>query len=665
METPFTPLLDPGKEVYDNPSFMNAPSDIAVSRGMMPQEKSKSNKYNPVVAPVATSIEADLKAEGSGTSTLSTILAWVGAAKGDFRGLAQIEESKKRTALAKSIVPEMDRVNKLTNEGKWEEAAEYVNKLVGSYGSRADYLVPYFTAMQADIKRKHEGWSNLVGLHKMMGESGASDPASPQHSAYKALTAAIKDKNFVSETNLQGFMTRAKPETQVIDRRKYTTDVLTGKTQTENFPTIFNGSDFDNFAGIAVAASNSLNTKQLADLHNGLSVKTDSGETIDPNSERAQKIKAQFNLAQPINAQLEMAKLVGLPPEASIQLLKDNGLLNVATRNLPAGAIEKGLTGVREQETAKKVAEIKGVEAEKTIPFGEAVVLHGDESNPDTFLTVKTDATTENEVSASKGKLIKVSPSMAPVLQQNQVAINSLDTTREMLNKGTKLQTTGEKWTAGALQKLSSYLGYPIGTNTEARQAIKAILNTAIEQMENTALVSPGIIRGGDRSDIADLKAYASGDFKSEKEVLAAVEKARGRLSNMTKMLIGKTPPVTQSQEGKREKTPAEILAPAIEKGQKGKRPTQSQITRDPYGPGGIQIPADIEEGIKRAVLATGKAAQESGKPNGGAVRVEVPTSGKGQPTLTESPQQGYSEEDEIAKSSAQKKLQRMQQRVR
>ena len=124
-----------------------------------------SKQYNPITAPMADSIEADLKAEGSGTSTLSMTLAILGAAKGDFRGLQAIEESKRRTALAKSIVPEMNKVNTMTNQGKWEEAGEYVNKLVGSYGARADYLVPYFTAMQADIRKKQEGWYNLKCLY--------------------------------------------------------------------------------------------------------------------------------------------------------------------------------------------------------------------------------------------------------------------------------------------------------------------------------------------------------------------------------------------------------------------------------------------------------------------------------------------------------------------
>jgi hypothetical protein len=99
-----------------------------------------------------------------------------------------------------------------------------------------------------------------------------------------------------------------------------------------------------------------------------------------------------------------------------------------------------------------------------------------------------------------------------------------------------------------------------------------------------------------------------------------------------------------------------------VTKAQKWKQ-QQSQITRDPYGPGGIQIPADIEEGIRKAVEATGKAAKASGKPTTGSTRIELPTSTapqSGQPTgQPQQKQQGYSEEDEVQRAMKQKRIQR------
>jgi hypothetical protein len=118
---------------------------------------------------------------------------------------------------------------------------------------------------------------------------------------------------------------------------------------------------------------------------------------------------------------------------------------------------------------------------------------------------------------------------------------------------------------------------------------------------------------------------------------------------------------VTVTPKGKA-KTPAEVLAPVINKA-KQPAPQQSQITRDPYGPGGIQIPADIEEGIRKAVEATGKAAKASGKPTTGSTRIELPTGTapqSGQPTgQPGQPQQGYDELDAVQQAMKAKKMQR------
>jgi hypothetical protein len=189
----------------------------------------------------------------------------------------------------------------------------------------------------------------------------------------------------------------------------------------------------------------------------------------------------------------------------------------------------------------------------------QGAVLDLDPQSPG-YLSEITRPVTSREITQSNGKLGKPQPETISMIRKTQAAIQGLDTATELLNQGTTLQTRGDKIAQGLLQKFSNlpYIGYPVGEKTEARQLIKSVLNTAIEQIENTAIASPGQIRGGDRTDIAQLKAFASGDFKSEKEVLAAIERTRQRLSNMTNMLI------SQPGATAKPKTPAGVLAPLI-----------------------------------------------------------------------------------------------------
>jgi hypothetical protein len=635
---------------------MNTPSDIATAKTISSQVK---NQTNPVIPEELSTLEDKLKEEGSSTSTLGHVMAWLGAAKGDFRGLQSIEESKRRTALAKSIVPEINKVNTLTNAGKWEEASDYVNKLVGSYGARADYLVPYFTAMQAKISQKQEGWNNLVGLQKMMEAGGAGDPENINNAAFNALSAAIKDKTPISETNLQGFMTRyGAPHLQNIDNRLTATSPLTQKTRTEILPGVVKVSDMTNFAGNTVASGNNLNTKQLADLHNNIEVTNDKGDVIKPNSKEARAIKAQFNALQPINARLEMAALAQIPPEVAVRLLEEQGLLRVATRDFgKANVIQNAYDAIREEDTKKQIAINTGTMASdpRALPQGKLPF------DLDTFSEVKTPVTPD-EVKKSKGRIILLRPEVI----NNQIKpalaeIENLLLIPGMFEDKTP-QTTGDRLATGAQQYLSSWLGFPLGKEVETRQRVKTMLRRAIETVENTPEIGAQIT-GKDSTDLKDLKAYAAGDFKTPLELIRAADTVTQRLQQVLRRAVGgmEETEVTVTPKGTAT-TPAEVLAPVISKAKKP-APQQSQITRDPYGPGGIQIPPDIEEGIRKAVEATGKAAKASGKPTTGSTRIELPTSTapqSGQPTgQPQQKQQGYSEEDEVQRAMKQKRIQR------
>lgn len=604
METAFAPLLDPGK--LDDPSFVNKPQDIttALSQGQQKQQQ----PINPVIPNALNpqSMEEKLKAEGSGTSTLSMILAIAGAAKGDFRGLQAIEESKRRTSLAKSMIPEITKANKMVNEGKWEEASSYVNDIASSYGMRADYLVPYFQQMQASIQKKQEGWNNLKFLAKSM--EGRVPEGHPNYPVYQALKQAVIDRDQPSETILSNWMTRyASPHTQITGNRMTQQSLLTGESQTQTIPEAYSAKDFDTFTGLKTAAVAGVTKEGLTDLFNGKTVKRQDGTVLEPDSREAALIKAHYINQQPTEARLKIMQNLKIESPLLAQLVAQG----VPTENIALGEFGKGgsemqnaLTGQEERMYRQTVRTREGILEVEPV---QGPVLDLDPQSPG-YLSEITRPVTSREITQSGGKLGKPQPETVSMIRKTQAAIQGLDTATELLNQGTTLQTRGDKIAQGLLQKFSNlpYIGYPVGEKTEARQLIKSVLNTAIEQIENTALAAPGQIRGGDRTDIAQLKAFASGDFKSEKEVLSAIERTRQRLSNMTNMLISQPGATTKP------KTPASVIAPLI--------PPKDSST--------ITIPPAMIEAEKIA-----REKQKESK-SGGAITVTVPVD-KGTPAVS------------------------------
>jgi hypothetical protein len=643
MGTAFAPLLNPGK--YDNPSFLNTPQELATATSQ--GQKKQQQPINPVIPDALNpqSIEEKLKAEGSGTSTISLLLALYGASRGNVSGLQAIEESKKRTALAKSMIPEITKVNEMVNTGKWKEASSYVNELVGSYGTRADYLVPYFQQMQGDIKKKEEGWNNLVTFTKMMEAGGASDPENINYRAYQALNAAVKEKTPLSETNLQGFMTRyGAPETQVINGRVTRISKLGGPTQTEMLPSIVSKTDMDNFAGITVASKHGLNTSQLADVMNGLAVKSDTGETIAPDSKTAQTIKTQFNALQPINADLEMAKVLPLEPAITLQAIKQSGKLNTARRVFGEN-IDSILDDQMNRITKQQVAVNTGnITSNPYQPSTSGMVIIGkDPSDTATYLKPQ-QPMPHAAIQGSKGKFGEY-----PIaVYEKQIVpafsgIQALDTIPALM-KINSLETLGDVLKSGVNQKFSSFLGYPVTKGVEVRQEVKARLQRAIEQAENI-VINMGAASGHNDKDIADWKAYAAGNFTSTADLLKNVKTIRERLNQVLDR--SGVSPIPES-EGQ---SPARVLSNAITKG-KG---SQSQITRQPYTGDIINIPPEIDEDIKRRIADSIK-----NKETGGAARVEIPNAPsitRETPTLQQAPPSAL---DRAREGMQRRQMQRM-----
>lgn len=649
MDTPFRSLYD--TDIQQKQPDIYTPRETPLAT-IDPGNTAKAQGITLPTSPIVGGVEDRLKAEGSGTSTLSIITAWLGAAKGDFRGIQAIEDSKRRTALAKSIVPEMTRVNKLIQTGKWEEASDYVNELVGSYGTRADYLVPYFQQMQTDIKKKQEGWQTLKAVRDAYVEAGVAE-GQPNYPILKALNAAVEKRDIWSETALQGFLTRSAPHIQNIDGRITQTQPLIGKTTTEQLPAVTKPSDVDDYIGNVVGGRNNVTTRQIADILNNVTVTLPNGKKVTADSVEGRKIKEEYNTLLPIKADLELAKSLPIDPAITLQAIKQSGRLNTA-RRLFGEDVDAILDGQMDRIKEQQIAIQKGTT--ESNPFQAAtsgfVTIGTDPKDPDTYLKPQQPMTID-EIRKSK-KRVGV---FDKAVYDKQVVpafggIQTLDTIPEIL-KINPIETKGDILEQGINMRISRYLGYPVTKNAEVRQEVRTRLNSAIEQAENIIINMPGA-SGHNREDIATWKAFASGDFKTNAEVLKAVDDIRNRLNQVLDRAVSTTIPKPGNEKAPA-RSPASTIAPLIPS-------SKSQITRQPYNAdNSISLPADVDADIVREIE---KNARKSRK--GGGITIQIPDRSKGAPPSSEptplqpNPLPIPSAQDRIKQGIENKRLQRM-----
>jgi hypothetical protein len=188
----------------------------------------------------------------------------------------------------------------------------------------------------------------------------------------------------------------------------------------------------------------------------------------------------------------------------------------------------------------------------------------------------------------------------------------------------------------GINQVVSSYLGYPVTPQVEVREAARAIMNSAIEQVENIIQYPGKEISGRDRKDIADLKQYATGSFRTAAEYIEAAERFTKRLDRIIER-------VTQSLS----QVPEQQTAPSRQSRPGTSRPIEQTDERGvpmPYTVGPPTLTPEQQQQVDDSLRERGKPPIYGTQP---LQEAPVPTPQQPAP----SPQQPGSAEERIRKA--------------
>ena len=527
MATLFAPL----QSEVDNPT--QTTTFPSLSTAQQKQPTLEQPKINTDIVP--RSYLTNQAIAGSEVSTLQQVLAWIAAAKGDFRGLVGIDEAKRKTALGKSLSPHMLEISSLINKGKFDDATKYLDEVAGSYGPRATEIIPYLNEMRQRIASKQ---SLLLDAKARVG---VLDEITPQDHPNRPIINALKrslDRNeLMTEQGVNNFFNKMQLHTQQIDNRVTVTQPLNLQTASTTLPAVTKDTDVKDYIGVKVAGDNRITEQQLADVLNGVAVKDSTGKTITPNSPEATKIRTEYTALLPLRAQGILADKVQIPPELQLQFIKESGLFNTAYKIFGTTTVDNMF--LADQERKRQLAEAP-VLAQQKSPFQGPGAGYGivnlDDTNPSTFL-VEAAPTSYVDVQKSGGKLGFVRQDIIDnEIKPARTGIQQLQQIPALFEGMTGDLTQGSRLSAGAADRISRYLGYPVTHDVELRQIARSILDRSIEAAYN--------IRGlrkmdnQDNAEIAAMKRFAAGNFRTVEEYIDAAKLLEYQLGQVIRRAV-------------------------------------------------------------------------------------------------------------------------------
>lgn len=573
----------PSLEQLSKPQTLDATeiAPPAIAQPTAPQRSVAATAEQPLNNPVIPQPLSNLAAQGSNISTLGQILAWVAAAKGDFRGLQAIEENKRMTALGKSLHPQMLKINDLTSKGQWDEATKLADEITGQYGPAAKELIPYLTQMQSSIKKKQEGWQALNTLYTTMKD--IVKPGTVQYPFIEALGKAVKDKNYMSESLLENMLTRNAPHIQILNNQAVAMQPYSQEVQAQAIPQVAQAGKFDDFISLRIAGKYNLaGPNVMANLMNDIPVKTTTGTTIQPGSPEAAGIKKEYSDLLPLQARIDAAKTLNVDPARMWQILKESGFMGALTRTVSpqeAMNIEREYFEFEKERERVRIEAGLEVDPTKADSMGRTNVDF-DPQSPTFFRELG--PMTQDEVKKRGGLIGQPHKDIYEKdVKPNLASIEALNLIPTMLQGNTP--ATRSSQVSGAINdKISSYLRYPVTAQSEIRQNARAIFAEAINRAEGTI----------SREEVAKLREFASNPFTTNDQLIQMAKNFKERLGMAIRRSIG-----GYMQPG----APTEPVLPPTVRGREPVQPQQrSRRTQQPTS----TIPPELDRQLTEAEAA-------------------------------------------------------------
>lgn len=487
------------------PTPQTPPNDIAatVGKGALDDQistaKERLAKY-------------DLAANDGKAKTLAILAA---VFTKNFGPLLQLEEQKRKTRVANALMPEVVAINKLTAEGKWEEALNRATEVGTAAGARVPELAPFYQDIAKRISDKQKVWENLKGVYEL-AKNRITDPNDPRMPDIKAMKIAIDRRDSLSEGVVQKMFEQQQLKTQRLENVISKTSETTGLSTFETTPSAYKSDQFETYVGHTLAQAHGLNPVELADVMNNQPVKG-----VD--KDKAAKIREDYNSIQYVNANLKLADKIPIDP-TQILYLQRQGLSNeqiaqrLIGRDAASATIDDLIGRAKELQEAGYLAQIN---KNPYMPAAHGYMpVHAKADDPNHLRPAP--LMTHQQVADSNGKF-GLLPKEA--VQQNTQALNALmglSYIPMMFQERADPNSPFPSLSGPVAKLISDYTNIPINSHITISQVARAIVNSSMEELENTKLLPA--------KEVGRLKAMIESTFQTEKDALKATAIIKDRI---------------------------------------------------------------------------------------------------------------------------------------
>jgi hypothetical protein len=499
------------------------------------------------------------------SSMLPTVLAVLAAARGNIGPLFELQEQKRKTAIYKSIGPQLARFNELADSGKLDEAANLMGQVFSQYGARApelgQFIQPRLQALES-LRQQMGDIKALSRLQELTIQSREAkglpvpDTAKINLKALKEAANSPKMARMIAEQ-----VKLSRPEqwmspggTAVV--QSYPT---TGEVVSTPIPQHFGDKDITPFVARELA-----NDPQLRAANGGKPLlRPDVINILNTGKpEERELISNRVAAAQLAEQQFDFGKAVHYDPSftaGALLALQKTGL-NAAdavkaftSGNMPANVIAEGINNAHMLKLSEAMGQGRGATlALQMVP----PVLWGKDMTMYDPRTRSENTQLSFDQGVSQGMAVFDRATLNKVKELDSYSLR-LMTLGKYLEKLPKQNDTLDRAATGLAKTLNRVLN--VDADLSAQEAVETFVGQVIEKYEN--------VTGAKSSAMANVKSKVAGGkvtvesaVKVVNEVLNHMEQQHDTYVRQNSVTEVPKPQLTVPQESKQSTTQGKPL---------------------------------------------------------------------------------------------------------
>lgn len=469
--------------------------------------------------------------EDSQPGVFPTVLAIVSLLNGNAGPLLQLQEQKRKTNLAGQLVPVMQDVDMKLIQGDTKGAMKTLSEVASVSGARMPELLPFVQAKQQQVTGRMAAQANLAAFAGFAELNMDKDnPFYPKVQFMKKLASSNAPVTMDIANKL---IDSLKPHIQNINGTNLFQDTLGGGMRVTPLPSVMDDDVLKGFTGNLLASwLPGVSQDVVMNTLRGLNTQLPNGQTYKPTTDDRNNLVALLSKARGYAAQMAIGEKVNLPPEVNAGLIQGGATpWQVLTKDVTPEGISKAINYSYEKTKEVELAKIGAQLGSDPTKYAASGLGHINLNvlSPD-LGTVKT-GITDQELKSLGPDWVTLRSDQIDKVSKVIKGYKNLSLVGDMFKAFGSEGSLKDRIGSGLMQTLSSVFGISLSENVSKGQALRSVLEKAINEAGETESI--------DSREVARLKEYTTGKFANDKYAVEGIEEFKKALGNGLKTYMG------------------------------------------------------------------------------------------------------------------------------